>query len=668
MTSMKTISQKKLARLCLATAWLLCTVPVFSQTAVQWMKNGETALMEGKLPKALRAFERAAELDSNMLTARRFTGVCYELMKDYPKALDHYIAVVEKDSLFSRGLYYQIGELCYKTGNYVLAVQYFERFQELQKRPLELFGLRGDREMYEETGYLLKTPQAIRACHIAMDSVKLLNVTTVMNIGGSINTKADEYFPSLTNDRSLLLYTRRLNKNADEDLFFSQMTDGKWQQGGPVVSGFNSNSNEGMSSLVRNGRRIFFTACGRPQVAGPCDIWEADLNPVSVEITNLKPVQGLVNSDRWESQVSVSCDGNTIYFASNRSGGLGGTDLWCSERMDNGEWGAPQNLGAKINTSGDEEAPFITNDGRTLYFSSTGHTGMGEQDIFVTWKDANGQWTSPVNLGPPVNTAYRELGFFLSADGQTGYFASDRPNGLGGMDIYFFHLSEQLYSDPITLVEGFVKDSLLGIPLQVTLQIDGRGAIQTDHEGRFFLCVKAGEILDIQTQRRFYHPYHWQFPIPTWDNRNFYAIDVLLQPESPPAVVVEQPAPALPDPLVRPGSSRQKMKREISHSVYFDFDRSSIETESVQPLNSFVQSLKDKEISRVNIVGFADDIGADVYNLKLSEERAKQVALYLIRNHIFVDQIFIEGKGSVRNSSGPREKNRRVDIRVTVME
>lgn len=667
MTDMKTSLHKRLFGLYILAILMFGAGSAFSQTAVEWMRTGETALMEGKLPKALRAFERAVELDSNMLSARRFTGVCYELMKDYPKALDNYIAVLEKDSLFSRGLYYQVGELCYKTANYVLAVQYFYKFQELQKRPTTLFGLRGDRELYEETGYLLKTPQAIRACQIAMDSIKLLNVTNVMNIGGNINSKADEYFPSLTNDRSLLLYTRRINKNADEDLFFSPMTDGRWQPGGPVQSDFNSGFNEGMSSLVRSGRHIFFTACGRPQVGGPCDIWEAELDPALVEISNLKPIQGLVNSDRWESQVSVSCDGNTIYFASNRSGGIGATDLWFSERMDNGEWGDPQNLGVKINTTADEEAPFITNDGRTLYFSSTGHTGMGEQDVFVTWKDANGQWTSPVNLGPPVNTAYRELGFFLSADGQTGYFASDRPNGFGGMDVYFFNLSEQLYSDPVTLVEGYVKDSLLGIPLQLDLQIEGRGTIQTDREGRFFLCVKAGEILDIKAQRRFYHPYHWQFPIPGWDNRSFYTIDVLLQPISAPPSMSVSPG-ASPDPVQTPGSSRQKMKREITHSIYFDFDKSTIAAESIYPLNEFIQSLKNKDIAKVNIVGFADDIGADMYNLKLSEERAKQVALFLIGNHIFVDQIFIEGKGSVRSNAGPREKNRRVDVRVTVME
>ena len=636
-----------------------------AQTAAEWFVNGEKALLETQPRKALRAFERALALQPNMLAARRNMGVCHELMREYEKALDHYIAVVEVDSLFSRGLYFQIGELCYKTGNYVLAEQFFERFRELQKRPSSIFGYVGVQELYKETGYILRLPAAVRACQIAMDSIKLVNVTDVRNIGSRINTRADEYFPTLSNDRRLLLYTRRANKNSDEDLYYSQIENNAWKPGAPAGIDFNTKQNEGMPAMVRSGRRLYFTACGREQVLGACDIWEADLDPETPAISDVRPLRGDLNTDRWESQAAISCDGNTLYFASNRPGGLGGTDLWISERKPDGSWDTPRNLGPKINTSGDEEAPFITNDGKTLYFSSTGHPGMGEQDLFIAWKDADGQWTSPVNLGQPVNTAYRELGFFLSADGQTGYFASDRPDGYGGMDIYYFELSEQLYSDPVTLVEGFVKDSILGIPLQATLQVEGRGEVQTDSEGRFFLCVPAGEILDIQAARPFYHPYHWQFPIPTWENRDFYTIDVLLQPVSPPGVA---PLPvSAEDTGIVPAAGRQKMKRELVHTVYFDFDKSSVSAESIFPLQEFVQSLKSQDVVKVNIVGFSDDIGTDVYNLKLSEERAKQVALVLIGNQIFVDQIFIEGKGSIR-ASGPREKSRRVDIRVSVME
>ncbi|MBK7872164.1 MAG: PD40 domain-containing protein [Saprospiraceae bacterium] len=148
--------------------------------------------------------------------------------------------------------------------------------------------------------------------------------------------------------------------------------------------------------------------------------------------------------------VAVSCDGSTLYFTSDREGGLGGTDIWVSKRNLDGNWSEPENLKFPINTPSYEESPFITNDGQTLYFSSDGHLGLGDQDIFMSRIDNEGNWSTPINLGPPVNSAHRELCFILAADGRTGYFASDRPEGFGGLDIYRVSLSSELYSEAIT--------------------------------------------------------------------------------------------------------------------------------------------------------------------------------------------------------------------------
>lgn len=638
--------------------------PASAQQAIDWYKEGEVMLLQGKVKQALHAFEKAAQAKPDFLAARRNMGFCLELLKDYDKALEQYKMVEAQDSLFSRGLYFQIGELCYKTGHYLMAEAYFSRFLEMQKKPASLFKLRGERELFEETEYLLRVKGSIRASQIALDSIKLVNVTEVRNLGDAINTKADEYFPALSNDRSNLWYTRRNGKQADEDLYISIRQQAAWQPGTDVGSQFNSVFHEGMPALVRDGRKLYFTACGRSGVLGPCDLWEADLDVQNGEIKNMRPLEGVLNSDKWESQAAVSCDGNTLFFASNRSGGLGGTDLWSSQRLADGTWGNPVNLGDKINSPADEEAPFLTNDGNTLYYSSTGHPGMGEQDIFVSWKDADGLWTSPVNIGPPVNTAFRELGFFLSADGLTGYFASDRPNGAGGMDIYSFELSDQLYSEPITLVEGFVKDSLLEIPLQVTLDIQGIGKVTTDAEGRFFRCVKAGTILDISTIRKFYHPYYGQFPIPRWDNTNFYKIEILLQSDA----VTPPPKPPTPQPGTseRP-APRSSTPQKAAHSVFFDFDQSGLTGEAQESLRDFIGKTRGKNVVHVEVIGYADDIGADVYNLRLSEERAKKVAVFLIQQEVEINEISIEGKGEITDQL-PKERSRRVDIRVTYTE
>jgi outer membrane protein OmpA-like peptidoglycan-associated protein/tetratricopeptide (TPR) repeat protein len=659
------ITEKKYLLLWWLCSPLLCFLPsAAAQQAVEWYKKGETLLIQGKIEQALHAFRKAGQAQQDFLAARRHVGLCLELLKDYDKALDEYKYVLSQDSLFSRGLYFQVGELCYKTGHYLLAAAYFERFQELQKMPAAMFGLRGERELMEEAEYLLRVPAAIRASQIAMDSIKLVNITEVRSIGPMINSRADEYFPSLSNDRQLLFYTRRANKSADEDLYFSKKTQSEWQPGSEVGGRFNSVYHEGMPALVRDGRKLYFTACGRSGVMGPCDLWEADIDPQHGEISQSRPLQGVLNSERWESQAAVSCDGNKLFFASNRPGGFGGTDLWMSQRQPDGSWGEPINLGNRINTPADEEAPFLTNDGNTLYFSSTGHPGLGEQDIFVSWKDTDGHWTSPVNIGPPVNTAFRELGFFLTADGLTGYFASDRPGGFGGMDIYTFELSDQLHSEPITFVEGFVRDSVLGIPLQVTLEIDEVGSVKTDSEGRFFKCVKAGTVMDISTSRKFYHSYTRQFPIPKWDNVNLFPIEILLRSDALPLGAKPDADPASTAQTV---PSRPGTKHKMEYSVFFEFDQSNLSGEEVESMRNFIRKVQSKNVVHVEVIGYADDIGSDVYNLKLSEQRAKKVAVLLVQQEISIDQISIEGKGEISGEK-TKEKSRRVDIRVSYLE
>jgi outer membrane protein OmpA-like peptidoglycan-associated protein/tetratricopeptide (TPR) repeat protein len=634
------------------------------QKAVELYKEGEQALLEKKPEKALRLFEKALSFHPDLTAARRSMGVCYEMLNNFPKAVEQYDRVLESDSLFSKPLYYQAGEAHYKIGNYEKAMDYFRRYQAFQKNDSIRFQLDNRLENALDTEFSRKLPGTIQACRVAMDSVQFVNITEVFNIGAAINSKADEYFPFLTNDQNTLFFTRLRGQDgrSDENLFFSTRQGGEWSKSAQV-SGFNTPNDEGMSTLVRDGRRMFFTACAREGVLGSCDIWQALVN--GAEVQSAETLKGFVNSERWESQAAISCDGSVLYFSSNREGGYGGADIWRSERQADGSWGIPKNLGPDINTPLDEEAPFITNDGKTLYFSSTGHLGMGEQDIFISWwDDQQHNWSVPINLGPPVNSAFRELGFFLSADGKTGYFSSNRPGGFGGMDIYFFQLARQLYGEPITFVEGFVRDSIIDIPVQATVEINGRNPAQTDADGRFFLCVGADEVLDIQIDAKRYKPYHNQFAIPEWNNRTFYTIELLLQPTLSFVASIPEPEAEEGNTMVAKGI---KTKKEQTHAVFFEFDKSSINIDEIGRLDQFIQSLKGKEIQRVEIIGFSDDVGTDVYNLKLSEERAKQIALFLIDNNIIVDQIYLEGRGEVRNDK-PKEQNRRVDVKVATME
>ncbi len=624
-------------------------------------RDGEEALLNLKFKQAERHFEKAIKLHPDFNAARRGLGLCFEKQKNFDAAVAQYTTILESDSLFSRILYYQVGEMYYKEGQHQKALDYFRRFEELQALDFEQFGFNGTKELKAEQSYVRKVDGSIRACQISLDSAKFVNVTEIFNLGDGINTKVDEVFPALTNDQ-LKIYFTRMGLDEDENLFNSHFNNNHWSSA-KIVRGLNTKLPEGYGSLVRNGRHLFFTACLREGIQGPCDIWEATVD--GDEVSDIGSVEGFVNSDSWESQVAISCDGSTLFFASKRTGGYGGTDIWMSERNDLGIWGEPVNLGPKINTSEDEEAPYITNDGKTLYFSSTGHLGMGEQDIFVSWLDERkGTWSVPINLGPPVNSPYRELGFFLSADGRTGYFSSNRPKGNGGMDIYRFRLNEKLFSDPITFVEGYLKDSVLLTPVpNATVKINGRAPVTADSEGRFFLCVGADEVLDLEVQTKGFKAYHNQFPIPEWNNRVFYGIDLLLQPTF--SFIAEMTAKSpIKDTLnVEP----PKVQNEYRHTVFFDFDSAELTPNELGELASFVEKVKGKDISRIEVIGFADEVGAEAYNLRLSEERAKGIALFLVNHSLAVDQIYMEGKGKIVEKSD-KNQNRKVEVKIETLE
>lgn len=627
-------------------------------------REGEGHLLNRKYEQAARAFEKALDLQPGLIAAHRAAGYCHEFMKSYDKALDHFLQVVEADSMFSRIIYYQIADAYFKLGQPDQALQYFNRFNELQARSLADFGFQSDKEGSMEAAFLKKLPANIQACQVSMDSLKFLNITEVRNLGPRVNTAHDDYYPFLTNDQKILYYThRRRNPDGDENLFVSLNQGGSWGPGAQL-KGINTEKDEGMSTLIRDGRRLYFATCGRESVLGPCDIWEAVVN--GAEVIETRTVPGLLNSENWESQAAVNCDGTVMYFSSNRSGGLGGTDIWRSERKPDGTWASPVNLGSKINTPEDEEAPFISNDGKTLYFSSEGHLGLGEQDIFMSWLDVRtGQWGASVNLGPPVNSPFRELGLYLTADGKTGYFASDRPNGFGQLDIYNFDLSDKLFGDPITYVEGFVRDSILLTGILSNVAIGGKPAFKTGPDGRFFLCVPADETLDFGITQKGFFPYHNQFVVPEWNNKTFYTIELLLKPTL--TFIGDPNPPVVKDTADVVTAKGKATTTEYNHVAFFQFDDYKLIPSETDKLDEFLKNLKNKTVVKAEIIGFADDIGTDVYNLRISEERAKEVALALVRNQIVIDQIYLQGRGEVKNDDA-KARNRRVEIRIVVRE
>jgi len=637
---------------------------VDAQNAVSLYRKGEDALLKNKYKTAIQYFKLAVKLQPDLVAAERGIGLGYEGLNNWYEARQIYASIIEKAPQFSRLLYYQIGELYYKEGNYGRAISYFEQFERLQGLPLVQFTVNGEKEEILEKEILGKLPLTFQACRLALDSTHLATQSNIVNLGSNINTNADEYFPFITNDQFILLYTKRKNENKDEDLFIAIKNENdQWGNGNPFDNQINTAYNEGMSTLVRDGRTLYFTACNRPEIKGPCDIWTGQVE--NGQVREVKAILDHPNSESWESQACISCDGRVLYFASNRLGGLGGTDIWVSVKQKDGSWSSPTNLGAPINTDKDEESPFISNDGNRLFFSSTGHMGFGGQDIFMSTFDKYRGWSNAFNLGSKINSPFEELGFVLTADGLSGFFASDRPGGFGGMDIYKVNLQSQLRGDLITYVFGSIRDSLTGKPIKANINSASFPLVQVDNQGRFFLCVPANSNLPLAISHSGYHSLNLVKEIPEWNNRKFYGLKILLIPIHIPIPEIVKPEPIDTTPPL--SSNRFKELKRYYHSLYFQFDSDVLEINEKEKLAAYIEGIPTKSVQRVEINGYADDVGDFKYNLELSEKRAKVVSLLLLEKGVEISRISLKGHGEIKDDR-PKPLNRKVEIKITTLE
>ncbi len=631
------------------------------------MKEADDALNDYKFDKAKKIYFKVLEEKPNLCAPKRALTAIYFYQNDYKNAAAVSEEVIERCPMFSRIMYYEQGQFYYRLGNYDKAIEYFERFKAMQKRPPNTFGYNGFAEDNKNRKYISIVEESIFQSVYARDSIPALDVSNISNVGHEINSNKNDYFPFMTNNESVLLYTRMITKN-NEDFYVSYKKDGKWTKGKKIENNFNTSANEGMCTCTRDNIRMYFTACQRENIGGSCDIQQAILKVTdTVEVLEIEPLDGLLNSEHWESQASISCDGKMMFFSSSRLAGFGKTDIYVSYLQSDGSWSNAQNVGPNINSEDYEESPFITNDGKTLFFSSTGLLGMGEQDIYMSRLQSDGSWGKAVNLGSKVNTSARELGFFLTADGKTGYFASDRPGGQGQLDIYQFTLSQPIKSDPITFVEGFVKDAITKEPIQTILELPSDEKIATDKNGRFFRCLPPGNF-PYQIIEKDYLPHVDIENIPEWDNRTFYPMEILLQkisfdsPKDEPIVKTEPIKKPSPTTIHnQPTTPIRYSLPPLQLSIYFDFDKSIIKNSELKNMEQFIRQLKNRNYSIIELKAYCDFKGTEEYNILLSNKRANSTYQFLIQAGVPPEKINYIGLGEI-NDNQPRWKNRRVDI------
>ncbi|MDP6909861.1 MAG: OmpA family protein, partial [Flavobacteriales bacterium] len=342
----------------------------------------------------------------------------------------------------------------------------------------------------------------------------------------------------------------------------------------------------------------------------------------------------------------------TLYFASNRADGEGGTDIWITHLAPNGEWTLPRNLGETINTPHAEETPFIHPDGKTLYFTSDGHVGLGQKDIFVTRKDADGNWSSPINLGYPINTWKDEMGLFVSASGETAYFSSDREGGFGKLDLYSFQLYEKVRPEKVTYVKGRIKDKVFGKPISARLQLIDLATSEVIVEsasdkitGNFLVTLPVNHDYALNVSKDGFLFYSEHFSLSQNENENRpYTLNVDLQP-------------------IKFG------EKVVLKNIFFETASYSLLPESKVELDKLVGFLDNNPSINIEIGGHTDNIGKPEDNQSLSENRAKTVREYLIAHGIDADRTEHHGYGEsqpidTNDTSTGRANNRRTEFKV----
>jgi len=605
--------------------------------------------------KAQKAYEQAMyeaglgnleEAEKNMLkvikVAPEFTWAKIQLaemyidLKQYKKSRDMFLAAYKQPSPYKDKLLMALGDAEMKLENFEDAKAYYTKFAEMG----------GHSPKLKNT---LKNKVA--SADFARNAKANPKDIDPIRLGENINSENYDYFPALTVDNEVMIFTRHRRDAIppNEDIYVSYFIDGEWTRAENIGSPVNSDLNEGAIALSPDGKFLFFTGCNFPKGMGSCDIYVS--KRVGLYFTQPVLLSSPLNSKHYETQPSVSVDGNTIYFVSARPGGYGGLDIWKINIDDQGNMTNPENLGPTINTSGDDERPFVHPDGQTLYFASDGHVGMGETDIFLSRKTSSGAWGEPENMGYPINSVNKELGIFITADGSQAYFASDK-GGSSGIDIYSFELPEELKPQIVTYVKGNVYDKKTGAKLKARIELIDLETQKvtystvTDKEtGEFLVSLTGGKNYAYNVSAKGYL---------------FYSENFALE---------EATADSKPFDIDIPLSKYEVGEKVVLKNIFFETSRYSLLPRSQAELDKLAELMTKNPNMKIEIGGHTDSRGGESENLELSNFRAKEVVEYLSNKGIDASRLTAKGYGESspvadNETDAGRALNRRTEFKV----
>jgi outer membrane protein OmpA-like peptidoglycan-associated protein/Tol biopolymer transport system component len=518
--------------------------------------------------------------------------------------------------------------------------------------------------------YIGRIDKMIENCEFAIEAIKNPVDFNPINLGSSINSELPEYFPSITADDSTFLFTRRVNDlsapgGRQEEIFVSKKTpNNHWSNSSLVSNAINSKYNEGAPTFSPDGQYIIFVGCETGAKGdyeygddrkgyGSCDLFYSQNNGTNWS----KPVNlgSKINSKHWETQPSFSSDGKTLYFIrgmtyDRQRRNPDNQDIYVTTITEDGQWSKPEKLPPNINSPHREESVQIHPDGKTLYFSSNGHPGMGGMDLYMSRKLDDNTWSDPINLGYPLNTYKNDISILISPKGDKGYFSSDREGGYGDLDLYSFNVDKKFKPLPITFIKGKIIDAESKLPLFAFFQLTDlkKGNIISQMQsklenGEFLITVPKNIDFALHAEKEGYMFY----------SRNIYRDNLSLSKDGFLIIELEK---------VKPGTF-------ILENIFFEKSKSSLKKSSLVELNKVLKLMQINPDLKIQISGHTDSDGDDDFNLELSINRAKSVVNWLIENNIDQNRLSFKGYGETRpieenNSIANKAKNRRTELTI----
>lgn len=637
-------------------------------------KEAEKALEEGDAfyaqgepmwPKAIPFYIKANDFNPKNADLNYKLGNCFMVSNTKSKALDYYKKAYELTPTISKDIHLKIGE-GYQLG------------YEFEKAKYEYNLYRKTLNNNTDADKIVYVQKKINECNKAEELIANPERVWIDNLGPEVNSKFPEYSPMITADESVIIFTTRRDDGVGddidptdgkymEDIYISEKDDqGKWAKAKGIGENINTKSHDATSGFSNDGLTLFIYYGNQ----GMGDIYVSHKEEDGW--TKAKSVGKNINGKTsHETSACMTFDKKELYFSSNREGGKGGHDIWkCKWDEEKEEWGKAENIGDVINTDGDEIGVFLHPDGKTMYFSSNGHIGMGGYDIFYSTMDDEGNWTEPVNIGYPISTPDADVHFAISASGKHGYYASFKEDGYGEKDLYMITflgpekqpllssednlmasiaapVKEEIKQPKVkvsaknlSILKGLVLDAETKKPVKAFLELVDNGTqakvteLNNDAQsGKFLMSLPAGKNYGIAVKADGYLFHSENFDIPADAGFKEYEKVIYLK-------------------KIKKGESI------VLRNIFFDTDKYSLKPESKTELDRLLKLLEDNPDLKIEISGHTDTHGSSTYNQKLSEDRAKAVVDYLVAAGIARERFEYKGYGEEKPLVSDAERDK----------